>query len=154
LQKPSSRRSPWDEHRLSARLADQGLDLAGVRLLGRQIVDGDVGAFAGVGDGGGAAHAGIAAGDQSLATLQAARADIAVLAMVRARRHLSGKARPRLGLRFERRLGIFFAWILHSAARSLGRLRASRGCHGRSRRPDRASRQQPSTRRPFHGVPR
>ncbi len=37
-------------------------------LFGREIIDGDVGALARIGDGGGTTHAGIAAGDQRLSS--------------------------------------------------------------------------------------
>ena len=52
---------------VAARLLDQLDDLLRVRLFGREIVDRDVRALARIGDRGGAAHAGIAAGDQRLA---------------------------------------------------------------------------------------
>jgi len=46
-----------DRDRLAAGLADQIDHLAGVRLLGGQVVDGDVGPFAGIGDGRRPTHA-------------------------------------------------------------------------------------------------
>ena len=72
-----------------------------------EIVDRHIGAFAGIGDGGGAAHAGIAAGDQRLAALEPAGTLVAGLAMVGRRLHFAGQARPGLLLLLERRLGIF-----------------------------------------------
>lgn len=57
-----------DQHALAARIRDELEDLLRVRLFIRKIIDGDIGAFPGVGNGGRAAHAGIAARDQRLAT--------------------------------------------------------------------------------------
>jgi hypothetical protein len=96
---------------LAAGLFDQFDHFARVFFLGRKIIDRDIGAFAGKGDGGGAAHAGIAAGDQRLAAGEAAGPDITGLAMVGRRLHAAGQSRPRLGLFLERRLGIFFGGV-------------------------------------------
>ena len=93
---------------------DQLDDLARVRLLGREVVDRDVGAFARIGDRRGAAHAGIAAGDQRLASGEAARAAVAGLAMIRPRVHLARQARPGLRLLLEGRLRIFGTRVIHA----------------------------------------
>ena len=55
-----------------------------------KVVDGDVRAFARVGDGSRASHAGIAAGDQRLASREPARAAITRLAVIRLGIHLAG----------------------------------------------------------------
>jgi hypothetical protein len=91
---------------------DQGDDLLCVRLLVRKIIDGDVGAFACIGDGGGAAHAGIAAGDEGLAAGEPARSPVAFFAVIGTGFHLACKAGPRLGLSLERRLGKFAGRVL------------------------------------------
>ena len=85
-----------DGDRLASGGADQVDDLARVGLLGRVVVDRDVGPFAGIGDRRGAAHAEVAAGDQRLAPHQPAVADVARLAVVGARVHLRREAGPRL----------------------------------------------------------
>ncbi len=87
-------------------LFDQRNHLLRVGLLVRDIIDGDVGTLARIGDRGGPTHARIAAGDQRLAPGEASRALVAGFAMIRARLHLAGEARPGLRLLPERRLRI------------------------------------------------
>ncbi|MNU41933.1 hypothetical protein D3C71_306840 [compost metagenome] len=97
-------------------LLDQGDHLCGVRLLGRQIADGDICAFARIGDGGRPADAGIPARDQGPASFQTAMSDIAVLAMVGPRDHPAGQAGFSLRLTWKGRSGILVARILHGQA--------------------------------------
>ena len=54
--------------RLAARLGDELDDLAGIRLLGRVVVDSHVRALASIGDRRGPTHPGIPARDQGLAS--------------------------------------------------------------------------------------
>ncbi len=109
---------------------DQRDDLARVGLLVRQVVDGDVGALAGIGDGGGPAHAGVATGDQRLAPGEAARALVARLAVVRAGIHLAGQAGPGLGLPLERGPGIFRRRVLERLGCRLRRRALGEGRRG------------------------
>ena len=92
-----------------------------------EIVDRDIGAFAREGDGRGAAHAGIAAGDQRLAPAQPARPAIALLAMI-GPRSPSCAARPGQGCDclayrwpWKSRRGII-GWRKRSGARRRGRV--------------------------------
>ena len=105
-----------DGHALAPLGLDQLDDLARIGLLVRQVVDRDVGALAGEGDGRGPAHAGIAAGDQRLAAGQPARAVIARLAMVGPRLHLAGETRPGLRLRLNGGFGYLAAGSTIGAA--------------------------------------
>src|SRR5690606_8358190 len=63
-----------------------------------QIGDGDVGTFAGEGDGDGTADARVAARDERALALEPARADVAALAVVGVGRRLTREARLRLVL--------------------------------------------------------
>ena len=110
-QNASSRRSPGMATPLRPASLISAITSLRIRLLGRKIIDRDIGAFARIGDGGGAAHAGIAAGDQRLAAGEPAGALVAFLAVVRPRLHLAREARPGLGLLLERRLRIFVVRI-------------------------------------------
>ena len=85
---------------------DQRDHLLCVRLLGGQIVDGDIGAFTRICDRSGAAHARIAAGDQRLAAGEPPGALVAGLAVIGTRLHLAGEAGPALRLLLERRFRI------------------------------------------------
>ena len=76
-QKASSRRSPGIASPVRPSALISVDHLLRIRLLGRKIIDRDVRALARIGDGGGAAHAGIAAGDQRLAAGQPARTPVA-----------------------------------------------------------------------------
>src|SRR5439155_20749605 len=67
--------------------------------------------FACVSNRSGAAHAGIAAGDERLSSEQATGTFVALFAMIRARLHLARESRPRLRLFLERRLRIFLRRI-------------------------------------------
>jgi hypothetical protein len=96
----------WNGQADAALGLDQGDDLVGVRLLVRVIIDRHVGALPGIGNGGGASHAGVAAGDEGLASLQTSRAAIAFLAVVGNGIHLAREAGPGLGLSRKRRDGI------------------------------------------------
>src|ERR1700733_10188505 len=87
--------------------------LARVWLLVRQIVYRHIGAFPSECYRGGAAHAGVAARNQGFTSEQAVRAAITLFAVVRPRLHLTGEARPGLGLRLERRFGIFGDGVAH-----------------------------------------
>ena len=87
-----------DGERRAALGLDQLDDFARVRLLRRQVVDGDVRALASEGDRRGAAHTGITPGDQRPAAREAPRALVAGLPVVRTRVHLAGEARPSLRL--------------------------------------------------------
>ena len=100
----------------AAFLLDEGDDFLRVRLFGGEVVDGDVGAFARIGDGGGAAHAGVAAGDEGLAAGEAAGAAVAGLAVVGTGVHLAGEAGPGLRLPLEGRAGILGRGVLEGAA--------------------------------------
>jgi hypothetical protein len=62
-----------------------------VGLLVRKIVDRHVGAFTREGDGGGTTHSGVAARNERFSPEQAARAAIALFAVVRPRLHLAGE---------------------------------------------------------------
>jgi hypothetical protein len=95
-----------DRKAVAAFLLDQSDHFLRIRFLRRQIVDGNIGAFARVRDRGGAAHAGISTCNQRLAAGQATGALVAGLTMVRPRIHLAGKARPGLRLLLERRLWV------------------------------------------------
>src|SRR3569833_1388597 len=112
-----------ERHALAAGVLDQLDHVAGGWLFARKIVDRHVGAFARIGDGRGAAHAGIAAGDQRLAPSEPSRAFVARLAMVRWRLHVLCEARPRLLLLGERRLRVFVDWILQRCGHGLSVLR-------------------------------
>ena len=96
--------------------SDQGKHLFGIRLLARQIDQGDVRTFTGERDGGGTADAGVAAGDESLAARQATMPDIARLAVIGRRIHLRGEPRCSLRLLGKRRLRILLARVLHAQA--------------------------------------
>src|SRR6185437_1386990 len=93
--------------RLTAFRLDELDDLFCIGFLGGIVRDRDIGAFAGIGNGGRAAHAGVTAGDEGLAALQAARSLVAFLAMVGAGIHFAGEAGPFLGLAREGWFGIF-----------------------------------------------
>src|ERR1700759_3877883 len=69
-------------------------DFLSVRFFSGVIVDGDVGAFAGVGNGGGASHAGIATSNEGFSSGKSARAIVAFLAVVWNRIHFGGEAWP------------------------------------------------------------
>ena len=94
------------QHGLPAFFLDEFLDLGGFFSLVEKR-DQDVCAFACERDRDRAAYAAVTAGDDGLHPLQLTRALVAGLAMVRPRIHLAGKARPRLRLFLEGRLGIF-----------------------------------------------
>ena len=111
---------------------DQLDDLLGVRLLERQVGDGHVGAFPGIGDGRGAAHAGIAPGDQGFAAEQAAGTFVAGLAVVGAGRHVPGESGLRLLLTLEGRLGILGGGILERCRRRRAAKAAFFHIHGRT----------------------
>src|SRR5690606_30114427 len=85
----------------ASRLLDQPGRLARVVGLLRQVREGDVGALTGVGDGHGAADAGVTSGDERLAPLQPVRADVALLPVVGDRLHRVGAAGGILLLRRE-----------------------------------------------------
>ena len=78
-----------ERHRHAAFLANELDHFARVRLLLGQVVDRDVGAFAGEGDRGGATHARIAAGDKRLASHEPAGAPIGLSPRGRARGSIS-----------------------------------------------------------------
>ena len=78
-----------DQQRLAARLLNQSLRLGGVLILG-QIGNDHIRAFAGKGDGDGAADAAVRASDDRFLIGQLAMADIAVFAMIGARIHRLG----------------------------------------------------------------
>ncbi len=63
----------------ASRFLDEAHNLLCVLFFGRKIIDRHICAFARIGDRGGTAHAGIAAGDKRLAAEQAAGAAIACL---------------------------------------------------------------------------
>ena len=65
-QKASSRRSPGNGKSDATLRFDQRNDLLRIVLLGREIIDRNIGAFARISNGGGAAHARVAAGNQRL----------------------------------------------------------------------------------------
>ena len=100
---------------------DQGNHAVGVGLLVGVIADRDIGAFAGKGDGSGAADAAVAAGDQRALAGQPVAALIALLAVVGDGLHLFHQPGPGLlivGIRVQRQ------------ARILDRARAVRGDDG------------------------
>ena len=130
-QNASWRRSPGMATALAPLALDQLDYLARIGLLVRQVVDRDVGPLAGEGDGGGAAHARISAGDQGLPAGEPARAVIARLAMVGPRLHLAGEPGPGLRLRLERRLRVLGRRIDHRCCRRRScRLGGGRGRGG------------------------
>ena len=97
-------------------LPHPGRCLLGIGLLGCEIADRHIGTLAREGDGHRAPDPGIAAGDQGDAPLQQSLADVALLAMVRRRRHLGREAW--LGLLLlaqERRLRLAGAGIVGHA---------------------------------------
>ena len=114
---------------------DQRDDLLRIGLLRRIVVDRDVRPFAGEGDGGRTAHAGIAAGNQRAPSGEPARAAIALLAVVRRRVHLAREAGPRLRLPPVGRLRVFRRRILQRLGRPPGRRRIGQG-RRRGRRED------------------
>src|SRR5215213_4726349 len=74
----------------AARLFNPAGSLARIRLfLFREVADAEVRTFAGKGDGHRAADAAVAAGDDGRLAVELAAAAIALLAMVRPRRHLA-----------------------------------------------------------------
>ena len=95
-QKPSVRMSPGIDAPFAPRAANEIHHLARIGFFLWQVVDRDVRPLAREGDGSGAAHAGIAAGDERLAPAQPAGADIAGLAMIGARVHAARKTGPGL----------------------------------------------------------
>src|ERR1700743_3256488 len=104
-------------HAIASRILDELDHLLRVGLLVRIVVDGDVGAFACVGDGGRAAHAAVAAGDQRLSTGQPPATLVTGLAVIGFGIHLARKSRPGLRLALEGRLGIFADGVLHALYR-------------------------------------
>jgi hypothetical protein len=95
-----------DGHGLAALGADELDHVARVRLLHRQVADGDVGTLARVRDRRGAADAAVAAGDERAPAAEPPRTAVAGLAVIGWRDHLAGETRGRLGLPLERRLRI------------------------------------------------
>ncbi len=92
--------------------ADEVDDFLGVGFFNGEVPDGDVGTFACEGDGGGAANAGVAAGDECFAAGEFAGAFVGGFAVVRAGVHFGGEAWGALGLSFEGRLGVFVERVL------------------------------------------
>ena len=100
-----------EAQRIDVGLAHQVHDLLRVRLFLRQIIDRNVGALARESDRRSAADAAVAAGDQRVAAKQTTGAAIALLAMIRARRHAPSQTRPRLRLFLKGRSWIEFARV-------------------------------------------
>ena len=82
-----------------------------VRLLGRQVAEGDVRPLAREGDRRRPADAAVAAGDERLAAGQPARPAVSFLAVVRRRIHLARQPGPRLLLLGERFLPVLGARV-------------------------------------------
>jgi hypothetical protein len=104
-------------HRVASGILNQFDHFLRVRLLVRIVVDGDVGAFARIGDGGRAAHAAVAAGDQRPSSGQPPAALVAGLAVIGLGLHFARKSRPGLRLALERRLRVFANGVLHALHR-------------------------------------
>ena len=81
---------------------DQVDDLCGVFLFFRQIINGDIGAFTGVGNGHRAADTGVTAGNQRFFARQAAVTFIARFPVIGNRLHLRSQSWWRLRLFRER----------------------------------------------------
>ena len=96
-----------DRNSHSAGVLDQLDHFARIRLFGRQIVDGNIRALAGVGNRGCAAHAGVAARDERLAAVQSAGTAVAGFTVIRLWMHFPGQSRPGLVLFFKGWRGIF-----------------------------------------------
>ena len=94
-----------DQHRLASLLLDQFLDLFGVIML-VQIGDQNVGAFARIGNGDGAANAAVASGDDRFLAVQPFGSLVAGLTVIRPRLHPRRRSRHGLLLRRKWRLRI------------------------------------------------
>ena len=91
----------------ASRFANQPYHLLSIRFLIGEVTDGNVRAFTGKGDCGGAAHSRIAAGDERFPPRQPPGSLVAALAMVGLRIHFGRESRPRLILIGKWRFGIF-----------------------------------------------
>ena len=94
--------------------ADAGHDTVCIGLFVGQIGDGNIGTFAGKGDGRSRADAAVAAGDQRALALQAPAAAIAGLTVVGQGGHLAGKAGKALFLRGE--IGLWQVGVVDGSA--------------------------------------
>ena len=108
-------------HCLASGVADQRHDCLCIRLLVRQVTDGDIGAFAGKGDRCGTPDSRVSAGDQRLAPGEPVGAAVALFAMIRRWLHVPRKAGPGLRLLVEGRFRMQSLGIAQRCGRRLRR---------------------------------
>ena len=98
-----------------------------------QVVDGNIGPFPGVGNGGGPSDARITPGNEGFASRQPARSFVGGFPVIGQRVRLAGKARPGLQLAFKGRFGVFGGRVYQCLCPQRARLPArsgKTGCNG------------------------